>query len=117
MSKALNDITAVILAGGQAIRLRSVLPDLPKILAPVAGRPFFEHQLDLLEQSGARHVVLSLGHRSDQVIDYLRLRNNDQLDIGYTVESQPMGTGGGLRQFHLFLGGKSLVRSVGGRVS
>ena len=67
---SLNDVDVVVLAGGLGTRLRSVLDEegLPKVLAPVAGRPFLAFLLDWLEGFGARRVVLCLGHRAERVV-------------------------------------------------
>ncbi len=55
--------TTVILAGGLGTRLREAVPDSPKSVAPVAGRPFLIHLLKQLEQAGARRIVLCTGYR------------------------------------------------------
>lgn len=88
---------AVILAGGLGTRLRSVITDVPKPLAMVAGRPFLDYQLDMLAASGiVERVVLSLGHLADRVIDHYR-DHPPPLPIEFAVEPEPLGTGGGLR--------------------
>ncbi|MDQ2778284.1 MAG: NTP transferase domain-containing protein, partial [Pseudomonadota bacterium] len=61
--------TCVILAGGLGTRLRGVVGDLPKCLAPVGGRPFLALQLDALFAAGVGDVVLSLGHGAQQIVD------------------------------------------------
>ena len=53
-SRDLSDVTAAILAGGLGTRLRPAVADRPKVLAPVAGRPFVTHLLDLLAAAGVR---------------------------------------------------------------
>ena len=52
----------VILAGGLGTRLRSVAPDTPKAIVPVAGLPFMDHQLALLRANGLTSVLLCIGH-------------------------------------------------------
>ena len=59
---SLADVSAAILAGGKGSRLRSVLPDQPKVLAEVAGRPFLSYLLDQLVPTGINHVVLCTGY-------------------------------------------------------
>ncbi len=61
------DVPALILAGGLGTRLRSVLPDTPKVLARVAGRPFLAYLLDSLADAGVREVILCTGYRAEQV--------------------------------------------------
>ena len=96
MGATLAAIDVAILAGGLGTRLAGAVPGLPKVLAPVAGRPFVEHLLDWLERHGARHVVFLLGHRADQVEAHLTAHPRPALDIAYSVESAPLGTGGAL---------------------
>ncbi|MBN8799731.1 MAG: NTP transferase domain-containing protein, partial [Stenotrophomonas nitritireducens] len=58
---------AVVLAGGLGTRLRSVVSDVPKPLAPVAGRPFLAWLLDRLAGQGVRRVVLATGYLANKV--------------------------------------------------
>jgi D-glycero-alpha-D-manno-heptose 1-phosphate guanylyltransferase len=87
---------AVVLAGGLGTRLRSVVPDLPKPMAPVAGRPFLEILLSSLARQGVARVVLSVGHRAAQIVEHFGAAY-DGLEIDYAVEDSPLGTGGAVR--------------------
>ncbi len=86
--------TAIILAGGLGKRLRSAVPDLPKPMAPIAGRPFLEHQIDYWIAQGVDRFVLSVGYRNDAIIDHFGNRYKDA-EIDYVIEQNPLGTGGG----------------------
>lgn len=88
-------ISAVILAGGLGTRLRSVVPDLPKPMAPISGRPFLEHQIDYWMRQGVGHFVLSVGYRYQTIIDHFGMHYKDA-HIDYVIEETPLGTGGGL---------------------
>jgi len=88
-------ITAVILAGGLGTRLRSVVPDLPKPMAPVNGRPFLACLMDYWMQQGIQHFVLSVGYRHQSIMDYFG-SNYCGSPVEYVVEDTPLGTGGGL---------------------
>jgi NDP-sugar pyrophosphorylase family protein len=88
--------TSVILAGGLGTRLREVVPDAPKSVAPVAGRPFLMHLLRQLQHAGARRIVLCTGHRSGQVAEEIGDHFEDA-EVVYSTEDQPLGTGGALR--------------------
>src|SRR5215467_3650035 len=90
------DLTAVILAGGMGTRLRSVVADRPKVLAPVAGRPFLTYLLDQIAGAGIGSVVLSTGHLAEQFADVIGDRYRD-MPIVYAHEEQPLGTGGAIR--------------------
>lgn len=87
--------SAVILAGGLGTRLRSVVPDLPKPMAPISGRPFLEHQLDYWIKQGVSHFVLSVGYRHEVIVDHFGNKYKGA-ELDYVVETTPLGTGGGL---------------------
>ena len=86
----------VVLAGGKGTRLRSVVADLPKCMAPVAGRPFLAWLLDDLWEAGFDHVILSLGYKHEAIEAWVATRH-DRDSITCVVEKEPLGTGGGVR--------------------
>ncbi len=88
---------AIILAGGLGTRLRPMVPNLPKPMAPVAGRPFLEILLASLASKGFRRVVLSLGYMADKVVGHFGSRFAG-IELTYEIEPAPLGTGGALRQ-------------------
>ena len=91
-----NIHTALILAGGQGTRLRSVVADRPKVLAPVAGRPFIKHLLQQLLDAGLREVILCTGYMAESV--RIELGDNfGSMALKYSEEKEPLGTGGALR--------------------
>lgn len=92
----LQDISTVILAGGFGMRLRAVVADRPKPLAPVGGRPFIEYLLDQLVLAGARHAVISTGYMAEQV-QHALADSYGPLRIEYSPEVDPLGTGGAVR--------------------
>lgn len=96
MNGGLSGIDVVILAGGLGTRIRGVLGDTPKVLAPINHRPFLDHLLDHLAGLGAGRAVLSLGVGADQVVAHLR-RRPPPLPVVPVVEPAPLGTGGALR--------------------
>lgn len=95
-SNNLADVTAAILAGGLGTRLRSVVPDKPKVLADIRGRPFIEYLLDQLAGEGVKSVVLCTGYLGDQVEELLGT-NYRNMKLTYSREPSPLGTGGALR--------------------
>ena len=94
----LSELDVVILAGGLGTRLRRVLPDTPKVMAPVDGKPFLRYVIDRLQGFGARRVVLSLGHLAEDVVAYVDGEDWNGLEVVPHVEPEPMGTGGALRE-------------------
>lgn len=94
---ALADIDVAVLAGGLGTRIRGVLGDTPKVLAPVAGRAFLGHLLDYLTGYGARRVVLCLGHLADRVTAWLAQGGACRsLNVVCQIEPRPLGTAGAL---------------------
>lgn len=86
---------AIVLAGGLGTRLRAELADLPKPLAPVAGRPFLTYVLDQLAANGMRRTILATGYLSNKIEAAIGQRWNG-MDIAYSIEDAPLGTGGAI---------------------
>lgn len=86
---------AIILAGGLGTRLRSAVPELPKCMAPVLAKPFIGYLLDYLTSQGIKRFVFSLGYKSQVIEQYLDTQY-DEFDKVYSVEDQPLGTGGAI---------------------
>ncbi len=89
-------IEAIILAGGLGTRLRDAVPDLPKCMAPVAGRPFLFYVINYLRSQGIEKFVFSLGYKHEIIQEYL----NDQfstLNFQCSIEEEPLGTGGAIQ--------------------
>lgn len=86
----------IVLAGGKGTRLRSVVSDVPKPLAPVAGRPFIAWLLDRLATQGIRHVILATGYLAEQVEAAVGRRWKG-MSISFSCEYEPLGTGGAIR--------------------
>ncbi len=87
--------TAIILAGGLGTRLRSTVPDLPKPMASINGRPFLEYQMDYWIQQGVKHFILSVGYYKEIIINHFGSAYNGA-KVDYAIEETPLGTGGGL---------------------
>jgi len=85
--------TAIVLAGGLGTRLRHLLPDIPKVLAPVAGKPFLYHVVNHLRSQGVSEFIFSLGHMKELVVQFL-YDELPTLDFKLSVEDEPLGTGG-----------------------
>lgn len=90
----LSAIDVVVLAGGLGTRLRGILQETPKILAPVGGKPFLEHLLERLRGQSARRVILCLGHGAAAVLAFLEHRDCSSLSLETLIEPHPLGTGG-----------------------
>jgi len=86
---------AIILAGGIGTRLKDVISDIPKSMAPINGRPFLEYQLDLLDRWGLKKVILSVGYQKE-IIQHHFGEQYKSLQLVYAVEDEPLGTGGAI---------------------
>ena len=86
---------AIILAGGFGTRLQGVVKDLPKPMAPVNDRPFLTYILDYLIEYQYNKVILSVGYLHKKIEEYFG-NQYKTLEIDYAVESEPLGTGGGI---------------------
>ena len=89
-------MTSVILAGGLGTRLRPILPNRPKVLAEVSGRPFLSYIFEQLISAGVRKVVLCTGHRAQMILELFG-STYKSLDLKYSTEDRPLGTAGALR--------------------
>ena len=87
---------AIVLAGGLGTRLRGVVDDVPKPMAPVQGRPFLAFVLDQLVDAGFHTAILAVGYRHQAIRSYFG-ENYRGLALLYSVESEPLGTGGAIR--------------------
>ena len=85
-----------MLAGGKGTRLGDIAKATPKPMLPVCGKPFVEYILEYLAAQSVNRVILSVGHLADVVIDYFGNRFCG-MDVDYSLEDKPMGTGGAIR--------------------
>ncbi|ANE49370.1 HAD-IIIA family hydrolase [Flavisolibacter tropicus] len=89
-------IEAIVLAGGLGTRLREAVPDLPKCMAPVAGKPFLSHVIDALRMQGVERFIFSLGYMAEVIEKYLQ-EHYPTLSYTVALEEEPLGTGGAIQ--------------------
>jgi len=87
---------AIILAGGFGTRLREAVPDLPKPMAPVAGKPFLAWQLEYLIKRKVTRFIFSVGYKAQAIRDYFGSAYQGA-EIVYAEEAEPLGTGGAIK--------------------
>ena len=88
--------TAIILAGGLGTRLKTIISDLPKPMAPIMNVPFLTYQLNYLKHFGIKKVIFSVGYLSEKIIAHYN-QSFENINIEYSIEKNPLGTGGGIR--------------------
>ena len=86
---------AIILAGGRGTRLKGVIKDIPKPLAPVNGKPFLTYLMDNLIKQDINHFILSTGYKQDMIYKYFG-NSYKSIKISYAQEKEPLGTGGAI---------------------
>jgi NDP-sugar pyrophosphorylase family protein len=91
-------MNAIILAGGEGIRLRQTVRDIPKPMAPIAGKPFLEFLIDHLISWDIKRIVLSTGYKGD-----FGCGKRWGIEIIYSHESTLLGTGGALKEAVTFM--------------
>ena len=87
----------LVLAGGLGTRLRSALPDLPKPMAPVAGRPFLEYLICQNKNFGVEKFVFCVGYKAEVIEEYFGDGERFGVHIGYSREEELLGTAGALK--------------------
>lgn len=87
---------AIILAGGLGTRLQGVVSDVPKPMAPVAGKPFLTYLLNYLSAFKITKVVLAVGYKHEVIVDYFGQKYRN-INLEYAIEHEPLGTGGGIK--------------------
>ncbi len=102
-------VGAFVLCGGRGIRLRPVLADQPKSMAPIAGVPFLQLLIERLGSQGVGDVILGTGYMAEKIESYFRCRDDCRMQIRYSREHEPLGTGGALKLAEPYISDPVLV--------
>jgi len=106
--EAFSNIDVAILAGGLGTRLRPLVENRPKVMVEINDRPFLEYILDQIKLWGGRRVILCTGYLSDQILS--KLGNTYRgVQLIYSEEKSPLGTGGALRMASHLLHSESVL--------
>lgn len=89
--------TAVVLSGGEGIRLRPITTDLPKGLVKVGGKPLLQWVVEWLKSNGVMNIVIGVAYLKDQIMDFFGDGARFGVKIQYSVHTVPGGTGEGFR--------------------
>ncbi|AJC90218.1 nucleotidyltransferase family protein [Campylobacter subantarcticus] len=87
---------AIVLAGGLGTRLKSVVQDLPKPMAPINGKPFLTFVLEYLKKQGIIEVILSVSYKYELIQEYFK-DEFEGMKIRYNIEKDLLGTGGAIK--------------------
>jgi NDP-sugar pyrophosphorylase family protein len=108
---------ALILAGGLGRRLAPLTNDVPKPLIPVAGKPILVRQIEWLKEQGITDFILAVGHLRARIFEALGDGRKLGIRIVYSVEEEPLGTAGAIRNAEPFIDGEEFLALNGDVVS
>ncbi len=91
----MKNLDILILAGGLGTRLKPIMQNTPKALAPVNGKVFIDFLVDDIVNQGFKRIILCVGHLKDRIIDYFDVRND--CDIVFSCENDLLGTAGAIK--------------------
>lgn len=94
----LKNVDIIILCGGKGTRLKNAIGDCPKILAPIGSNVFLDIFLKNIIFYGFRRVILSVGYMKEKIIDYCAKHSSKGLEIVFSKEDYPLGTGGAIKK-------------------
>jgi mannose-1-phosphate guanylyltransferase len=104
-------IKTIIMAGGKGSRLRPLTFIRPKPMIPLLNQPIIEHSIDKLKQFGFKDLILTLNYMPDSIKNYFKNGSDRGLNINYTIEKSPLGTGGSVRYAEKYIDDTFLVLS------
>ncbi|HFP7725139.1 TPA: nucleotidyltransferase family protein [Campylobacter jejuni] len=99
---------AIVLAGGLGTRLKSVVQDLPKPMAPINGKPFLAFVLEYLKKQGITEVILSVSYKYELIQECFK-DEFDGMKIRYSIEKELLGTGGAIKDALKFIQNQAYV--------
>ncbi|EHF5117262.1 nucleotidyltransferase family protein [Campylobacter jejuni] len=99
---------AIILCGGLGTRLKSVIKDIPKPMVPINDKPFLEFIFEYLKKQGIKEVILAVSYKYEVIQEYFK----DEflgIKIKYSIEKEPLGTGGAIKEALKFIKNEAYV--------
>lgn len=95
--KDLREIKVLILVGGLGTRLRSIVKELPKPMAPIGGRPFLYYKVKQLKRQGLEEIIFCSGYKHELIENYFGDGSDFGVHISYSIEENPLGTAGAIK--------------------
>jgi NDP-sugar pyrophosphorylase family protein len=100
---------AIILVGGQGVRMRPLTDHMPKNIAPLCGVPFLTYQIEFLKKAGVKEIVFSLGYRPQDIRKVFGDGRRLKVKIHYALEKEPLGTAGAIKNAEKYVKGSPVV--------
>lgn len=107
---------AVILAGGYGKRLRPYTDEIPKPLIKVGGKPIIEYQVEWLRRQGIDRFLFLVGYKRDKIMEYFGDGGRFNISIEYSIEEEPLGTGGAIKNAEKYLADEEMFLVVNGDI-
>ena len=98
---------AIILAGGRGKRLRPITDYVPKPLVPIKNIPIIDWQIKYLKKFGIEEIIICTGYKTEMIQHFLSVKDNFGINIKFSIEKTPLGTGGAIKQAGKFIKEKS----------
>lgn len=98
---------AIILAGGRGKRLKPITDYVPKPLVPLKNIPIIDWQIKYLKKFGIKEIIICTGYKTEMIQHFLSVKDNFGINIKFSVEKIPLGTGGAIKQAGKFIKEKS----------
>jgi mannose-1-phosphate guanylyltransferase len=89
---------AIILAGGLGTRLRPLTDSTPKPLLPIKNKPLLQHAIENLKKHGITEIIQGISYHADKIINHFKDGSHLNVNISYSIEETPLGTGGAVKQ-------------------
>jgi len=103
----------LILAGGEGKRMLPLTKKIPKVLLPIAGKPFLEYQINFFKRDGIHDFILAIGHQAKQIKDYFGDGRKFGVKIIYSKEKKPLDTGGAIKKAESLIKNKDILITNG----
>lgn len=107
-----NSLEVIVLAGGLGTRLREIIPDRQKVVAPIGGTPILEIILKKLFDANVKRVILCVGYLKETVVEFIREEAKKDprfLKVEFSEENEPLGTGGAIKRAGHLISGEDCV--------
>jgi mannose-1-phosphate guanylyltransferase len=101
-------LKAIILAGGKGTRLKPVTDYLPKPLVPIKNIPIIEWQIKYLKKYNIKEIIICTGYKTDMIENYLEKKKLG-VKINFSIEKNPLGTGGAIKNARKWINEKSFL--------
>jgi len=109
-------LKSLILAGGMGKRLRPLTYEKPKPLIEVAGKPILVWQIEWLKKYNVNEVILCVGYQKEKIIEFIGSGAKFGIKVGYAVEDEPLGTGGGIKNAEALLRNEDRILVLNGDI-